>query len=399
MNKGLQHIHPGAALLAATLVTAAIALNRGIDLLWGMALLLACALLAGLLLPWAQLRGIELRRRWPAEAVAGQPCVLEYEITLAGRFPRYGITVCDALGEDAALVAAVYLPRLAGHQHSRLRWCPPVRGLRRVAEVQLECSFPLGLWTARRRLSLPPQELLVYPDAVALRALPPPGGDDAALLLAPSRLRGGVEEFYALQGYRPGDPLRAIDWRRSARGGELLSRQFEQPLDQRLWIVVELCAGAHLGHGAQGSAELMFRAAHSVALRALREPLAVGLLGHAHGQWHTLQPVTDDHGYRQLREQLARLPLDATAPTLPQLLTRPDSSLPRGGAWLLFNPGGAATRAALAQGCRAQGAAPLLLEFALDEDAAGSGAPRRVAGSPPTWLLSSGAALEDLFAC
>ena len=66
----------GWVLSAWLLVTAALALNRGIDLLWGMAALLASAIAAALLLPLLQLRGIAVRRVVPAEGTAGQALAL-----------------------------------------------------------------------------------------------------------------------------------------------------------------------------------------------------------------------------------------------------------------------------------------------------------------------------------
>lgn len=393
---GLRHLHPGAGLLAATAVSGAIALNRGIDLLWGVTILLACALLAAALLPRWQLQGIRVTRRLPAEGVAGQPLEFDYTIEVPGRWPRYGITLCERLGAAGEFMPAVYLPRLAGQQHPRLRWRPPTRGLRRYGALRLDCGFPLGLWTAQRWLELPEQELLVYPDAVPLRALAPGMADDPEPAARLSQQRGGHEDFYALQAYRPGDPLRAIDWRRSARSGELLLRQREQPLDRRLWILLELAAEAHVGEGAESTAELMFRAAHSVALRALREARPVGLAWHAAGRLQLLPPISDEHGYRQLREQLARVPLQAGAPPLPQALAGAAAALPRGGSWLLFNAGGPPQRSALAALCRRQGGSPLLIEFDAEGETA---ALRRAPGSLPVWILGPGSALEDLFAC
>lgn len=399
--KGLQHIHPGGALAVATLVTAAIALNRGIDLLWGVAILLACALLAAALLPRLQLRAITVLRRLPAEAVVGQALQVEYEILVPGWLPRYGIELYDRLGDDEHLVPAAYLPHSTGRQVHRLRWTPPVRGCRRFAGVRLECGFPLGLWPARRELELPAQELVVYPDAVALRQLQLLGADDPQNFAALSRQRGGHEEFYALHAYRPGDPLRAIDWRSSARTGELLVRQFEQPLDRSLWIVLDLAAPEHLGHGAASSAETMFRIAHSVALRARREDLPVGLVWFQHGQLQTLPAATDERGYLQLREGLARVELEADSLPLEQALAAQSERLPRGGAWLLFNLAGTERRAALAAQARRQGGAPVVIEFDHDSfEQAGAGASlRRSPGAPAVWTVGLGSPLQELFAC
>jgi len=393
-------LHPGWLLLGATLVSAAIALNRGIDLLWGVAILLACALLAALLLPRLQLLGLRVTRQLPAQGVVGEALRIEYRIESPRGWPRYGVELHDRLGEEEALVPAAYLAQMRGRHTEALDWTPPVRGCRRFDSLRLECRFPLGLWTARRELALPPQELVVYPEAVALRQLRLAGADDPQHDATLSRQRGGHEEFYALHEYRSGDPRRAIDWRRSARAGELLVRQFEQPLDRSLWIVLDLSAEARLGSGAGSSSEAMFRIAHSVALRARREALPVGLLWFRQGQLQQLPAATDERGYLQLREQLARVELDSAAPPLERLLAAQAERLPRGGAWLLFNSAGTEQRAALAAACRRQGGTPVLVEF--DAESFNLGMPalglHRQQGPLPVWTVGLRAPLEGLFA-
>ena len=53
-------------------------------------------------------------------------------------------------------------------------------------------------------------------------------------------LSGGGEEFYGLRGYRPGDRLRSIDWRHSARTGQLISREMTLPAPPRLALLLDV---------------------------------------------------------------------------------------------------------------------------------------------------------------
>ncbi len=58
-----------------------------------------------------------------------------------------------------------------------------------------------------------------------------------------ARASPGVEgDFYGSRGYRPGDPLRTLDWKRSARQGELMVRELATPEPPRVAILLDLRA-------------------------------------------------------------------------------------------------------------------------------------------------------------
>ena len=107
--------------------TVAIALNRGVSLLWGMAWLLAAALLVAWLFPRLQVRGVTVRRVLPAVATAGEAVEIRYELD-SGTWLRYGLELHDRLGADSEPVLAAFVERTRGRDVLRLRWAPPVRG-------------------------------------------------------------------------------------------------------------------------------------------------------------------------------------------------------------------------------------------------------------------------------
>ncbi len=395
-----RRLNLGLVLLCWLLVTAGLALNRGIDLLWGMAALLAGALGAGLLLPWLQLRGITLRRLLPAEASVGEALILEYEIEVRGRLPRYGLELLDRLGATAEPVPAAYFHHLAGKRRLRFAWTPQVRGMHDFSGVVIESRFPLGLFSSRRHFALEAQRVVVYPAAVPLRALPVEHGAEPQNRMVLSRRRGGHDEFFGLRPYRHGDTLRSVHWRASARRGELLSIEYEQQQDRCLWIVLDLCAARHVGAGALSSAEMMFKLAHSLVLKARQEGVPAGLLYHDAENLQRVEPALDQVSYLGLREHLALLPL-SDLPTPESWLGSESERLPRGGSWLLFNLGGTYARSPLAALCRRRGAQPLLLEFDRDSfhrSMISSGVPplRHRHDGAPVWILAAGSDLGAL---
>jgi len=117
----------------------------------------------------------------------------------------------------------------------------PTRGWLKLPPLRLESSDALGLFRARLERTFPLQ-VLVYP---ALE-LDPPGWPDLSprvdhnasasagkSVLHPS---GEGEDFAGLRPYQPGDPLRRIAWRQSAKGDTLLTKQFETPTSSALWL-------------------------------------------------------------------------------------------------------------------------------------------------------------------
>jgi uncharacterized protein (DUF58 family) len=108
--------------------------------------------------------------------------------------------------------------------------------------LSVETRFPLGLfqvWTVWR----PAAELLVYPaperpaaPLPAARAVP--GGSNQA-----RRTDGG--EIEGVRGYRRGDPLRLVAWKKAAQtmnaGGELVSRDTSASSHQALWLDWQAC--------------------------------------------------------------------------------------------------------------------------------------------------------------
>lgn len=394
----LERIHPGWLLLLALAVTAAIALNRGVDLLWGMAALLACAMLAGMLLPVLMLRGIQVRRQLPAEGSVGEPLVLGYTLEAAGWLPRYGLELLEGLGPGQAPRLVGYLPRLRGCTTTRWTWTPTQRGVLRLQDLYLECRYPLGLLTARRRLPLSTDELLIYPGRSSLGALtlPPARDPDHAMITA--QHRGGHEEFFGLREYRPGDPLRSVHWRSAARPGPLRVRELEQTLDRRLWLVLDAAAWAQHGHGEQSSLERMCRIANSLAGQLHGRGIPVGLLWHVAGHSHRLEPGGDPGSEQRLREALARLQ-PGDSPPLAAWLSDEAASALRGASCLVFNLGGETARGELLRlGARHD----LRLQLVeLDPARARAGddpsLARQVQRQPPVWQLPADAPLETLF--
>jgi uncharacterized protein (DUF58 family) len=80
-------------------------------------------------------------------------------------------------------------------------------------------------------------------------------------------------EFYGMREYVPGDDLRRIVWRASARTGKVMVREAEQGITDHITIILDTDRGSHRrdGEGLSESFETGIRAAASLGIRHLRE--------------------------------------------------------------------------------------------------------------------------------
>jgi len=122
---------------------------------------------------------------------------------------------------------------------------------------------PLGLCYAIRELPLT-DRVLARPRCVPVGHLALPAAPMADAAQTPSRTRGDGQEFFALRDYRPGDPLRHVDWRAFARRRQPVVRQFAAPAARPPLLLLDASA-------APGRAE-DFEALLTIAASLLSSP-------------------------------------------------------------------------------------------------------------------------------
>ncbi len=101
------------------------------------------------------------------------------------------------------------------------------RGWLAMEPFRIENRFPLGLFRAWS-VVIPTARCLVYPKpSTHPPALPKTGRGDYG-----TAHQGEGEHFHGLREFQPGDPLRRIAWRTSARHQKLYSRVMESPSEE-----------------------------------------------------------------------------------------------------------------------------------------------------------------------
>jgi uncharacterized protein (DUF58 family) len=140
-------------------------------------------------------------------------------------------------------------------------------------------SDPFGV--VETKLELPaPAQIQVLPGLKKFRPFPlkpqhtlPSSGS------IPARLGGSGIEFWGVREYHPGDPLRRLDWRRTAcHSHQFFTREFEQEQIADIGLVLDARQKTNLGVGADSLFEQSVRATVSLAEVFLRQGNRVSLL-------------------------------------------------------------------------------------------------------------------------
>lgn len=119
---------------------------------------------------------------------------------------------------------------------SRVRWARAVRrGAIRANEWHMGTSDPLGLFQGFR--AVPEVEVALVLPKFASLAVRSESREVESSMAAPRA--GSGHELFGVREYRPGDSLRRIHWRSSARHGELVVREYEPPGVNTLVILVD----------------------------------------------------------------------------------------------------------------------------------------------------------------
>jgi uncharacterized protein (DUF58 family) len=153
-------------------------------------------------------------------------------------------------------------------------------------------SDPLGFFRGER-CSPDAEVALVLPRFASLAHLREPRKLEAS---AAAPRAGSGNEVFGIREYRPGDSLRRIHWRSSARHGDLVVREYEPPGLQTLTIVVDPAPAS------VEVADQIARLAASEAWDCIREGGRVVIWGPG------LEPVGSSRDLWSILEWLSRYP-------------------------------------------------------------------------------------------
>jgi uncharacterized protein (DUF58 family) len=244
----------------------------------------------------------------PARPTAGDPLSVAVTVENRGVLPAPQITAPDPAGAMGDGTGRLEMESLPPHRR-RVVAAPPQparRGVHRVAAFTARAEDPLGLARAARRLG-EPFDLTIYPRLAQLAScvlFPGMGTRRERGLRGPTTL--GASEFRGVRPHQPGEPLSHVDWKATAKTGELMLREMDDPTSGDVTVILDAPATAVAGSEPDTSLELAVQVTGSVADFALRAGRAVSLLLPQDGfRRSRLTPGAD--GRARLLEDLARV--------------------------------------------------------------------------------------------
>jgi uncharacterized protein (DUF58 family) len=231
-----------------------------------LAVLAAGLLVVGLLwqlVPGAPSARLTLRQQ---RVVAGSPAPVVALDAQAGAAPMLFPEVLVPVGDAEVQVRLPSLGPFARHTEPAVRLPDLPRGVHTVGPVAHVKTDPVGV-ISRRFETGAAVTLYVSPAVTDLAVFA--GGLTNDLDGATSQqLSMSDLAFHALREYVPGDDLRHVHWRSSAKAGELLVRQFHESRRGHVTILLD---AARASYPRPRDFELAVSVATSIALRAVRD--------------------------------------------------------------------------------------------------------------------------------
>lgn len=301
--------------ILAMLVTL-LALSSGNNLLY---LLVSVLLATGIFSLFASrliLSRIDVRLRHPSGVRTGEEAI--FDLTIRNRrrfFPVISMSInlveSRPGSRKSQLLTLGYLPILPGRTEAEVSIGRRFRrrGLYRFSALRLETRFPFGILEHRRRMAID-GELIVYP-------APRPLADFIELLpldygREESRQKGSGSDLYGIRQSLRTDHHQRVDWKATARTGQLMVREHARDDDWRVTIVFRVQGpdGARPGGASLGDEkyEAAIVLAASLADNLIGEGAAVRFIISGRREGSVIPFASGQAQLLSILDLLARLP-------------------------------------------------------------------------------------------
>ncbi len=227
------------------------------------------------------LSSLKVTREIPIVVWEGETVEVTYIVTNRSRITRFFVSIRERAGpfrECRGSEPAVFNVR--GHESvrvvSRLRFLR--RGVFGAASYELASVDPLGVFSFTR--SVPSEdEIVVYPVPAQVEPIDVVGAERHGWNEAVANaLQGAGVDPAGVRSYLPGDPLRHIHWRQTARTGNLTVIEYEETQSVNLRIVLDTHQRGVVGADPRTSLEAAIKLAATAARDAARTGAKVELI-------------------------------------------------------------------------------------------------------------------------
>ncbi len=281
---------------------------------WTLAASLAAIMVTGMAWPWIAVHVTQCGLHPETDTVhEDTPCRMVLSVCNRVPIPIWGLAIEGYLdrgdgslrqlgpapfSETIPTVGLACVPPLCTAEYS-VSVAPTLRGHYPVAKPQVACSFPFGIWTARRELH-DVRPLTVWPKVYAISGMLPLVGQANTDLGDGSR-GGRSGDFVGVRSFRRGDSAKHVNWVASARSDSLIVTERGGPQSVELEVGIDTRCQATCESLAR-----RIRVAASIlsSLHRLRITTRVRL-----GD-RSLTYKLDAQGRRRMLDELASVPID-----------------------------------------------------------------------------------------
>ncbi len=302
---------PGWVIIISSLLIGGVAYNTGNNLVFiVLSLTLSLIIVSGILSRF-NLRKLVTTLHSPPVIFSDNPAVIALAIDHRDRaFPVFGIgyaleikrldpDTMRPLDDPPVFEQKVYFAQIApGKTSEKKIILPPLkRGLYQICVKTVRSGYPFGFFLKQAPYHLE-KNLVVHPRMVHLdrNALPAVKKNGVTTRLEPGE---GVD-LLSIRNYNPGDPLRRIHWKASAKAGRYLIRELAREQSPVISLFLPLTSSREEA----GSYEKAIRLTASLCKLLLENHFVVGLATPR----GNIPPRKSPHQLQLMIEHLTRLP-------------------------------------------------------------------------------------------
>lgn len=278
------------------------------------------------------LRNLNFRREPPAVAWAGENGELIYAVENPTRIPRYFLSCRETL-PDWIEPLSENPPIFNVSPEATARVVCPVhfarRGVYSLSHFESVAIDPLGVFAFGQ--SHPGEgEIVVYPLPEQMKTWKMSGADKYGWQeFTVVALRGNSVDPDGVRQHVPGDPLRRIHWRQTARTGRLSVIEFEDPQSIQVQMILDRRKGRNFGKDAETTFEYAVRFCASIAYQMAQQNAAVRLLNTLDTANETAVNARGEMQFMRILDALARVQDDDATP-ISEVVNNKAGEIPRG---------------------------------------------------------------------
>lgn len=284
-------------------------------------------------------RGLRVRYEVPTSVNNGETAEISIQVSNSSVLPAPWLQMTDSVPPALRVTAPMQTAFMLGAGASR-DFTYAIRGARRgyyhLGPLRLVMGDVLGLYT--RQLTVPAAEMTVLPQILPLQSLILPAQQMFGPL--PSRMRRGEDPARpaGVRPYHASDGVRRLDWKSTARSGELQVRRAEPSVAPETTLALAFRGEDYPSHVLKDSLERAIIATASLGAALLARKLPVGFISNGHDpkypEAEVVLPQGKGEGHmQQLLQVLGRLESGTDVPLGERLARQP---LPWGGTMVLI---------------------------------------------------------------